>query len=155
MTENTEKSFSFTVEGEPFDVGEKQLTAKRIIEMAQKKGIEPARDQIEKLTLKSENAVYQGDDLVDLLQAKAFTIGVVVYKFLVNGQELESNLKKLAVSKIVEIAQKNGVALPGTPENLLLSAVGQKQHEFNAEDQVDLGQFNEFLLILNEPTPVA
>ena len=155
MTENIEGKFPFTVEGEPFVLEEQQPTAKKIIEMAQQKDIVPAQDQIEKLTLKSENAVYQGDDLVDLLQEKIFTIGLAIYQFTVNGQELESNLQKLAALDIIKLAKENGVALPDKPEDLLLSAIGQEQQEFRNEDRVDLGQFREFLLILNKSTTAA
>ena len=154
MAENTEEKFPFTVEGEPFVVGEQKPTAKEILKMAQEKGIEPAQDQIEKLVLKGDSAIYKGDETVDLSQDKVFSIGLAVYEFKVNGQELKSNLSKLVALNIIEMAQENGVVLPGTTENLLLSVVG-KELEFKNEDWVDLSQFHEFLLILNEQTPVA
>lgn len=154
MAENTEEEFSFTVEGERFVVGEQKLMAKIILKMAQEKGIAPARDQIEKLVLKTDSTVYKGDDVVDLLQDKAFSVGLAVYEFKVNGQELVSNLGKLIALDIIKMAQEGGVVLPGTPDNLLLSVIG-KDAEFKNDDWVDLGQFQEFLLILNEPTPVA
>lgn len=154
MAENTEEKFPFTVEGEPFVLGEQKPTAKRIIEMAQEKGVEAAQDQIEKLVLKSANVVYKGDEIVDLSQGKVFSIGLAVYKFKVNGQELESNLSELIALNLIKMAQEKGVALPGSPESLLLSVVG-KETEFNSGDLVNLEQSQEFLLILNEPTPVA
>jgi len=154
MAENTEEKFSFTVEGEPFVVGEQKPTAKEILKMAQEKGIEPAQDQIEKLVLKGESAIYKGDETVDLSQDKVFSVGLAVYEFKVNGQELESNLSKLVAMDIIKMAQENGVVLPGTPDNLLLSVIG-KDAEFKNDDEVDLSKFQEFLLILNEPTPVA
>lgn len=154
MVENTEEEFPFTVEGKPFVIGEQKPTAKRVLEMAQGKGIEPAQDQIEKLALKGESAVYKGDEIVDLSQDKVFSIGLAVYKFKVNGQELETNLGKLVALDIIKMAQEKGVALPGAPENLLLSVIN-KEIEFKNGDWVDLSQFQEFLLILNEPTPVA
>ena len=154
MAENTEEKFSFTVEGEPFVVGEQKPMAKEILKMAQEKGIEPAQDQIEKLVLKGESAIYKGDETVDLSQDKFFSVGLAVYEFKVNGQELESNLSELVALNIIEMAQENGVVLPGTPDNLLLSVIG-KDAEFKNDDEVDLSKFQEFLLILNEPTPVA
>lgn len=154
MAENTEEKFSFTVDGEPFAVGEQTPTAKMLLKMAQEKGIEPAQDQIEKLVLKGESAVYKGDDVVDLSQDNAFSIGLAVYAFKVNGQELESSIGKLVALDIIKMAQENGVVLPGTPDNLLLSAIG-KDAEFKDDVEVDLSKFNEFLLILNAPTPVA
>lgn len=154
MAEDTEKKFPFTVGGEPFVVGEQKPTAKEILKMAQEKGIEPAQDQIEKLVLKGDSAIYKGDETVDLSQDKVFSIGLAVYEFKVNGQELKSNLSKLVALDIIKMAQEKGVELPGKPENLLLSVVG-KENEFNSGDWVDFDQFREFLLILNEQTPVA
>lgn len=154
MAENTEGKFSFTVEEDRFAVGEQNLAAKIILKMAQEKGIAPAQDQIEKLVLKTDGAVYKGDEIVDLSQDKAFSVGLAVYEFKVNGQELVSNLGKLVALDIIKMAQEGGVVLLGTPDNLLLSVIG-KDAEFKNEEWVDLGQFQEFLLILNEPTTVA
>jgi len=154
MAENTEEQFSFTIEEEPFVIGEQKPMAKTLLKLAREKGIEPAQDQIEKLVLKGAGAVYKGDDVVDLLQDKAFEIGLAVYEFKVNGQELQSSLGKMVALDIIKMAQENGVVLPGTPDNLLLSAIG-KDAEFKNDDWVDLSQFQEFLLILNAPTPVA
>lgn len=154
MAKDTGGEFPFTVEGEPFVVGEQKPTAKMILKMAQEKGIASAQDQIEKLVLKGKSAIYKGDDIVDLSQEKEFSVGLAVYAFKVNGQDLESNLGKLVALDIIKMAQEKGVALPGAPENLLLSVIG-KDTEFKNDEWVDLSQFHEFLLILNEPTPVA
>ena len=153
MAENIEQ-FQFTVEGKRFSLPEEKVPAKSILELAQDKGIKAAQDGIEKLTLKGKETIYRGDDLVDLTQEDDFTIGAVVYKFMVNGQEMESNMEKLVSLDIIKMAQEKGVPLPGKPENLLLQVVGQ-EHEFKYDAWVDLTQFNEFLLLLNESAPVA
>ncbi len=153
MKEDTGNNFPFTIEGKKFASEEQTRTANSIIEMAQKEGIPAAQDGVEKLTLKGEAEIYFGDDPVDLAQDSNFTIGVKVYEFKVNGQELESNLAKLVSLDIIKLAQEKGVPLPAKPENLLLEAVGGAK--FGPDAWVDLGQFREFLLLSNEPTPVA
>ena len=154
MAGDTEKQqFPFMVEGDRLSLPEEKVPAETIIKLAQKKGIEAAQGEIEKLTLKGKENIYRGDDPVDLSQEDDFSIGVAVY-FMVNGQEMESRLEKLVALDIIKMAQEKGVALPGGPENLLLHVVGQGS-EFKYDEWIDLTQFNEFLLILNESTPVA
>lgn len=153
MAGDTEKQFSFMVEGERFSLPEENVPAKAIIKLAQERGIEAAQDEIEKLALKGKEAIYCGDEILDLSQEDDFSIGVV-YKFMVNGQEMESRMEKLVSLDIIKMAQEKGVALPGEPETLLLQAVGQGS-EFKYDEWVDLTRFNEFLLILNMPTLVA
>ena len=155
MSNNTEHKFSFQVEGESFSSPEKILTARKIIEYAKEKGLSASKPPIEELVLKGQKGNYAGDDKVDLSEDNDFSLGVKVYKFKVNGQELESKFEKLVALDIIEMAKKQGVSLPGKYENLLLETVGDKQHQFELDEWVDLGRFHEFLLILNEPTPVA
>ena len=155
MSKNTENTFLFQIEGESFSSPKKVLTAKEIIEYAKEKGLSASKPPIEDLVLKGQKNTYAGDDKVDLSEDNDFTLGVKAYKFKVNGQELESKFEKLVALDIIEIAEKNGVLLPGKYENLLLETVGEKPHSFKLDEWVDLEQFYEFLLILNEPTPVA
>ena len=79
---------------------------------------------------------------------------VKVYKFKVNGQDLESKSEKLVALDIIRLAEQKGVPLPDKPENLLLEAVGEG-HPFKLDDWVDLEKFTQFILILNKSTPVA
>lgn len=151
MAENTEAEFSFTVEGEPFVVGEQKPTAKMLLKMAREKGIEPAQDQIEKLALKGDVVVYKGDDVVDLLQDKAFSIGLAVYEFKVNGVEIHSPLEKIVALDVMQLAKNKG-AFPGKPEDYILE--GDKG-QYKPNDWVDLGQDNVFITAPNKPTTVA
>jgi len=151
MAEDTGGEFSFTVEGEPFVVGEQKPTAKRILEMAQEKGIAPAQDQIEKLVLKGEIAVYKGDDIVDLSQEKEFSVGLAVYEFKVNGVEIHSPLEKIVALDVMQLAKNKG-AFPGEPEDYILE--GDKGR-YEPSDWVDLGQDNVFITAPNKPTTVA
>ena len=155
MSEDTAKNFPFTVEGEPFTLPEEKVTANSIIKIAQEKGISAAQGKIENITLKgSKETIYSGNDLIDLLQDNEFTLGVKeeekIYRFKVNGQELESKSEKLVVLDIIKLAQEKGVPIPPQPA---LEAVGGPQ--FKDDDCVDLGQFHEFLLISKASTPVA
>lgn len=154
MNKDTKKKFSFKVEDQSFDSPEEKITAKAIIELAQKKGISNAQGQIDTLTLKGENKIYYLNDIVDLSKDNDFSLGIKVYKFKVNGQELESNSKKLLASDIIKMAQNKDVPLPAEIKDLLLQAVGVEQ-EFNLNDWVDFSKFDNFLLIVNKPTPVA
>ena len=76
------------------------------------------------------------------------------YKFVVNGQELESKEEKLVASDIIKLAQEKGVLSSIKPENLILEVIGGK-HQFKPDDWVNLREYTKFLLISNEPTPVA
>ena len=71
---------------------------------------------------------------------------MTVYKFTVNGQELESKSEKLVALDIIKLAEQKGVPLPDKPENLLLEAVGEGQ-PFKLDDWVDLEKFTDFILI--------
>ena len=155
MSNNTENTFSFQVEGESFSSHEKILTARKIIEYAKKKGLSASKPPIDELVLKGQKGNYAGDDKVGLSEDNNFSLGVKVYQFKVNGQELESKFEKLVALDIIEEAKKNGVTLPGKTENLLLETVGEKPCQLKLDEWVNLNQFHEFLLILNEPTPVA
>ena len=110
---------------------------------------------IEELVLKGQKGNYSKDDKVDLSEDNDFSLGVKVYKFKVNGQELESKFEKLIALDIIEMAEKKGVSLPEKHENLRLEAVDENPYPFKLDDWVDLEQFHKFILILNEPTPVA
>ena len=79
---------------------------------------------------------------------------MTVYKFTVNGQELESKSEKLVALDIIKLAEQKGVPLPDKPENLLLEAVGEGQ-PFKLDDWVDLEKFTDFILIPSTPTSVA
>ena len=80
---------------------------------------------------------------------------MATYKFTVNGQELESKQEKLLVSDVIKIAQEKGVPLPSSkPEDLLLEVVG-KDINFKLNDWVNLGEYNQFLILYDKPTPVA
>ena len=151
MAENTEEKFSFTVEGEPFVVGEQKPMAKEILKMAQEKGIEPAQDQIEKLVLKGESTIYKGDETVDLSQDKVFSIGLAVYEFKVNGVEILSPLQKVVALDVMQLAKNKG-AFPGKPEDYILEGDNGR---YKPDDWVDLKQDNVFITAPNQPTPVA
>ena len=77
-----------------------------------------------------------------------------MYIFEVNGQKLESKEEKLVASDIIKMAQEKGILSSIKAENLILEVVGGK-YKFKANDWVHFSQYNEFLLISNEPTPVA
>ena len=79
---------------------------------------------------------------------------IKIYKFTVNGQDLESKSEKLVALDIIKLADQKGVPLPDKPENLLLEAVGEGQ-PFKLDDWVDLEKYTQFILILNKSTPVA
>ena len=79
---------------------------------------------------------------------------VKVYKFMVNGQDLESKSEKLVALDIIRLADQKGIPLPDKPENLLLEAVGEGQ-PFKLDDWVDLEKFTKFILISSTPTSVA
>jgi len=151
MAENTEEKFPFTVEGEPFVVGEQKPTAKEILKMAQEKGIEPAQDQIEKLVLKGDSAIYKGDETVDLSQDKVFSVGLAVYEFKVNGVEILSPLQKVVALDVMQLAKNKG-AFPGKPEDYILEGDNGR---YKPDDWVDLKQDNVFITAPNQPTPVA
>ena len=155
MKENAE--FPFQIEGKEFPSSEKTLTADKIIEQAKEKGLPAAAPPAEDLALKGQKAIYSGNDPVDLSEDNDFSLGPKIYKFKVNGQELESKFEKLIALDIIEMAQKSGVPVPGDKtDNLLLEvAGGESPCQFKQDEWVDLAQFHEFLLILNEPTPVA
>jgi len=151
MAEDTEEKFSFTVEGEPFVVGEQKPMAKEILKMAQEKGIEPAQDQIEKLVLKGESAIYKGDETVDLSKDKVFSVGLAVYEFKVNGVEIHSPLQKVVALDVMQLAKNKG-AFPGKPEDYILES---DKGRYKPDDWVDLKQDNVFITAPNQPTPVA
>jgi len=151
MAENTEEQFSFTIEEEPFVIGEQKPMAKTLLKLAREKGIEPAQDQIEKLVLKGASAVYKGDDVVDLLQDKAFEIGLTAYEFKVNGVEIHSPLQKIVALDVLQLAKNKG-AFPGKPEDYILE--GDKG-QYKPNDWVDLVQDKMFITAPNKPTTVA
>lgn len=154
MSENKTK-FSFKVEGQHFELFEEKVTVRRIIELAEEKALPAIKSSIENLTLKSKECVYSKNDKVNLSEENDFFL-VERYTFKINGQEMESDINKMAAKEIIKMAQEKGVALPGGEQNnLLLESVGENQSQFKLEEEVDLIQFCEFLLILNEPTPVA
>ena len=159
MSINADQTFHFMVEGESFslDSPDGRVAAKDILALAQEKKINGSEGPIEDLTLKGKEGVYSGDDRVDLSQEDDFSLGVKakgkVYHFKVNGQELESNSEKLVALDIIKMANAKGVPLPGQIGNLQLEAVGGPP--FGNSDWVDLEQFSEFILIANDPTPVA
>ena len=160
MDANTEGKFPFTVEGVHLDLPEEKVTAKMIIELAKEKNISStANIPIEKLTLKGQKQIYSGNDLVDLSKDNTFSLGVVkVYKFKVNSYELSSNSKELLASEIIKMAQEKGATLPDSdPEKLLLEAIKTEDGNlsFKTNELVDLDKFNNFIIILNQSTPVA
>ena len=160
MSKDIARQFPFTIEGEPFDWPEEKVTAKRIIAFAKDKGIPVAQGKIENLTLKgSKETIYSGDDWVDLSRDNVLTLGVKdeekIYRFKVNGQELESALDKLVASDIIKLAHEKGVPVPGKPEDFLLAVVGEDDKKFKSDEWVDLRQFNTFILLPNTSTPVA
>ena len=79
---------------------------------------------------------------------------MTVYKFTVNGQELESKSEKLVALDIIKLAGQKGVPLPDKPQNLLLEAVDEPK-PFKLDDWVDLEKFTKFILIPSTPTSVA
>ena len=80
---------------------------------------------------------------------------MTVYKFTVNGQELESKQEKLLARDIIEKAQEKGVPLPSSkPEELLLEVVG-KDLDFKLDDWVNLDEYHQFIILFDKPTPVA
>ncbi len=156
MSDNTKNKFSFQIEGELFSSSENILTAKDIIEKGKEKGLIDSTSSIENLILKGQKNSYSAKEPVDLSKDHVFSLEFKkIYKFKVNGQEMESEFEKLIALDIIDTAKKNGVSLPGKAENLLLETVGDKQYRFKLDEWVNLNQCYEFLLILNEPTPVA
>ena len=159
MDANTEGKFPFTVEGVHFDLPKEKVTAKMIIELAKEKNISSATNiPIEQLTLKGQKHIYSENDLVDLSKDNTFSLGgVKVYKFKVNGYDLSSNSKELLASEIIKMAQEKGAALlDSDPAKLKLEAIKTKDNpSFENNERVDLDQFNNFLIILNQSTPVA
>ena len=155
--ENTQK-FPFKVEGESFYSFEEKLTAKQIIELAKEKNIPEANQPIESLILKGKEKTYSKDDLIDLSIENDFSLGLKVYKFRVNGQEFESNSEKLIALDIIKRAREKAV-IGNNPEKLedwLLETIEQENKiEFKPNEWVDLSQFQNFLLIPNQSTPVA
>ena len=155
MKNNTEDNFVFQIEGEDFSSSKQILTAREIINLAKEKGLPTSNLPIEDLTLKTEQNIYSGDDPVDLSKEKNFSLGIKIYKFKVNGQELESKFEKLIALDIIKMAKEKGIPLPGDkPDDFLLETRGGK-NKFKLDEWVDLGQFHEFLIILDKPTPVA
>ncbi len=157
MSAGAENKFFFQIEGAGFESPRKILTAKEILELAKEKNLPAAKPPLEELALKGKNKVYAGNDKVDLSEDNDFSLGLRLYKFKVNGRELESKFEKLIALDIIEMAGKQGASIPGgEPDKLLLEAVGgEKPCQFKLDEWVDLSRFHEFLLILNEPTPVA
>ena len=134
----------------------KNVTAKQVLELAKEKDLPGTKPPIEDLILKSETKIYSGNEEVDLSKDNVFTLGIKIYTFKVNGQQMESKVNELTAEEIIKLAKEKGITLPGgESKNLLLEAVGKNQRQFQPNEKVDFIQFNEFLLILNEPTPVA
>lgn len=156
MSENKTK-FSFKIEGQSFELSEETVTVKSIIELAKEKGLPVAKHPIGGLILKSAKCVYSVSDRVNLSEENDFFLRKKTYKFKINGQELESNLNKLVTKEIIKMAKEKGVPLPGDEQKkLILESVGLEQsRKFELDEEVDIEQFCEFLIILNEPTPVA
>ena len=153
---NNQTVFPVEIDGEKFEFPQKNITAKQIIELAKEKGLSGTKPPIEDLILKSENKFYSGNEEVDLSKENNFSLGPKIYMFKVNGQQMESKVNKLTAEEIIKLAKEKGITLPGSEsKNLLLEAVGKQKYQFKPDEKVDFIQFNEFLLILNEPTPVA
>ncbi len=154
---NNQAMFSFKIDGKDFELPKEKVTAKQIIELAKEKGLPEANLPIEDLTLKSGKDLYSGNENVDLSKENVFSLEPKkIYKFKVNGQEMESKVKNLTAKQIIELAKEKGATLPGDEQsNLLVESVGKHQRQFQLEEEVNLSQFCDFLLILNEPTPVA
>lgn len=159
MNENTQKGFTFTIEGELFNLPDEKVTAKSIIELAKKRDIPSAKGEVENLILESNGTVYSSDDLIDLSENNNFSIRVKeeekTYQFKVNGQEFESESRKLIVLDIIKMAQEKGIGIPGKPEDVLLLQVLGEQYPLKNDAWVDLEKTTEFIIILNEPAPVA
>lgn len=156
MNENAEKKISFAVEGKTLDSPKEQLTARDIIERARETGIEAAQEGAEKLALECGQSVYRQDDLVDLSQHNEFSIREAIYKFTVNGQELETNFDKLVALDIIVMAVEKGV-IEGKPEELRLETIvyeGENEY-FGHDAWVELRICKEFLVMPNKPTSVA
>jgi len=158
MNENTQKGFTFTIEGELFNLPDEKVTAKSIIELVKKRDIPSAKGEVENLILESNGTVYSSDDLIDLSENNNFSIRVKeeekTYQFKVNGQEFESESRRLIVLEIIKIVQEKGVNIPGKPEDVLLQVVGE-QYPLKNDAWVDLEKITEFIIILNKSTPVA
>lgn len=158
MNETTQKGFTFTIEGESFNLSDEKVTAKSIIELAKKRDISSAKGEVENLILESNGTVYSSDDLIDLSENSDFSIRVneekKTYKFKVNGQEFESESRQLIALEIIKMAQEKGVTIPRKPEDVLLQVVGE-QYPLKNDAWVDLEKTTEFIIILNKPTPVA
>ena len=148
--------FPIEIEGKKIGFPQKDATAKQIIERAKEKGLPGTKPPIEDLILKSETKFYSGNEEIDLSKENVFTLGPKIYTFKVNGQQMESKVNELTAEEIIKLAKEKGITFPGgESKNLLLEAVGKNQRQFQPNEKVDFIQFNEFLLILNEPTPVA
>ena len=141
--------YPFAVEDHKFESSEKLISAGEIIRRAQKEGIEVAKGEIDKITLKSEKMIYTSKERIDLTDENHFQIGGPAYNFKVNGQELQSALEKLVAADIVTMAIKAGAA----PERKY--QLKGKDYVYAADEWVDLSDNHEFTLLPTDPTPVA
>ena len=154
MSENKTK-FPFKIEGQNFELFEEKVTVKKIIELAKEKGLPQAKHSVSALTSKSKACDYFESDSVNLSEENDFLLKIK-YKIKINGHDLEFPSNKLEAQEIIKMAKEKGVLLPGGEINLLLESVGgERPCQFKLVEKVDFNRFYEFLLILNEPTPVA
>ena len=155
MSESKTK-FPFKLEGQTFELFEEKVTVKKIIELAKEKGLPATKHSVSALISKSKDCVYSESDSVNLSEENDFRLKIKTYNIKINGHDLESSSNKLEAQAIIKMAKEKGVILPGGEINLLLESVGgEPSCQFKLADKVDFNQFYEFLLILNEPTPVA
>ena len=74
-----------------------------------------------------------------------------IFKFKVNGIEIESEHRKLTALGILELAKGKG-AIPGEPKDYFVQ--GDKGR-YEQDALVDLAEDNQFITIPNRPTQVA
>ena len=77
--------------------------------------------------------------------------GKPVFKFKVNGEEIDTPDRELSARDILQLAKNKG-AIPGNPEDYILQ--GDKG-QYGPDDLVNLEEDNLFITIPNKPTPVA
>lgn len=151
MNTSTDKSFPYFVENEKFFSKNEIIEAREILLSAKKRGIPAAQDDIDKLTLKTQNSFFSGEDKIDLLKENVFSLEVKVFSYIVNGEEFQSVNKLLLASDITNIAREK---LGLQDANWVLESLPE-DNKFSSDEWVDLSKFKQFILIPGAPTPVA
>ena len=69
----------------------------------------------------------------------------------VNGIEMTMREPRVVAHDILELAEKRG-AIPGKPEDYILQGA---KRQYGWDNWVDLEEDNLFIMVPNQPTPVA